>query len=196
MRKSTRAPGSPEPTAVAPRRSSRAAILEAATASFVERGYTRTSVREIAADAGVDPALVIRHFGSKENLFLEALDLTADDSPAFDGPLDSLAERLIESMLAPDDHARSVFLALLRASDSDLVSSRLRRVHDEFFVIPLRNRLTGPDADVRARLAASLVGGLLYSLWAVGDLGLHASDRDVVVARYAPLLQSLITPEQ
>lgn len=180
--------------AVSPRRPTREAILDAASERFLERGYSGVSVRDIAAAAGVDPALVIRHFGSKEGLFLEAMRVHPDRTIVFDGPLEHLGRRIVEAMLAPDDEVRSVFSALLRASDSDGVSSRLRQAHDETFVAPLRSRLTGPDADLRARLAASVVGGLLYSLWIVGDQALAAADHAAIVERYAPLLQELLTP--
>ena len=52
----------------------RAAILEAAKARFVRESYDTVSVRDIAADVGVDPALVFRYVGSKEELFAELLE--------------------------------------------------------------------------------------------------------------------------
>ena len=174
--------------------STRDAILASAEQRFVVSGYAGTSVRDIAAGAGIDAALVIRHFGSKESLFLEATRLQADQALALDGPIETLGRRLIEAMLAPNDRVKSVFIALLRAGDNNGVSTRLREAHEEFFVEPLRARLSGPDADLRARLAASVVGGLLYSLWAVGDEALAAADHEAVVARTAPVLQQLITP--
>ena len=54
--------------------------------------------------------------------------------------------------------------------------------------------MSGPDADLRARLAAALVGGLLYSMWVVGDDELVAADHADVVRRYGALLQELLTP--
>ena len=70
----------------------------------------------------------------------------------------------------------------------------LREAHESSFVAPLLARLDGPDAELRARLAAALVGGLLYSLWVVGDDTLAAADRTDLVATYGALLQRLITP--
>ncbi|HWS38801.1 MAG TPA: hypothetical protein VN408_39440, partial [Actinoplanes sp.] len=61
------------------------------------------------------------------------------------------------------------------------------------FVGPVRARLDGPDADVRASLAAAVVGGLLYSLWVVEDESLVTADRDDLVARYGALLQQALT---
>jgi len=170
------------------------AIRAAAARLFPVDGYAGTSVRDIAAAAGVDPALVIRHFGSKENLFLETMQLDLDAQPLFAGPIETLGERYIEFVLQPDDQVRGVFLALLRASDSDGVGPHLRETHEAAFVTPLLSRLEGPDAELRARLAAALVGGLLYSLWVVGDEGLLAADHGELVRRYGALLQALLTP--
>lgn len=170
------------------------AIWNAATRLFREGGYASTSVRDIAESARVDPALIIRHFGSKENLFLDTMRMDLKPRPLLDGPLDTLGERFVDAMLTSDDHVRGVFLALVRASESAGVGSRLREDHDTWFVQPLLHRLSGADAELRARLAAALVGGLLYSLWVVGDDRLLAADRSTVIRRYGALLQELLTP--
>lgn len=169
-------------------------IRSAAATLFPVHGYTGTSVRDIAGLAGVDPALVIRHFGSKEHLFLEIMQLDDDAQPLLDGPLEQLGVHFIQHLLDSEEQVRNVFLALLRASDSDGVAPRLRAVHESAFVGPLRSRLEGPDAELRSRLAAALVGGLLYSLWVVGDEELIAAGRAELVRRYGALLQELITP--
>lgn len=172
---------------------SKVAIRDAAVRLFAEQGYAATSVRDIAGRAGVDAALVIRHFGSKEALFLDTMRLEFDDLP-IDGPLEGLGERLIRSLLDADDHVRGVYLALLRASDAGGISSSLRTAHEEGFVAPLAARLPGDDATLRARLVASVVGGLFYALWVVGDDELLALPHDDLARRYGALLQSVITP--
>lgn len=170
------------------------AIWDAALRLFSENGYAATSVRDIGAAAGVDPSLVIRHFGSKEQLFLDTMQLDLAANPLTTAPLETLGESFINLVLTTDEHVRGVFIALLRASGSDGISSQLREAHEQSFVAPLRDRMTGPDADIRARLAAALVGGLLYAVWVAGDEQLLAADHDDVVRRYGALLQSLITP--
>ena len=172
---------------------SRVAIRDAAVRLFAEQGYAATSVRDIAGSAGVDPALVIRHFGSKEGLFLDTMRLEFGDLD-LDGPLDTLGERLIRSLLDADDHVRGVYLALIRASDAGEISSSLRAAHEEGFVAPLAARLTGEDAALRARLAAALVGGLFYALWVVRDDALLATPHDVLAHRYGSVMRGLLTP--
>lgn len=171
---------------------SRVAIRDAAARLFADRGYASTSVREIASLAGVDPALIIRHFGSKEGLFLETMKLEFADLD-YDGPLETLGERLIRSLLDADEHVRGVYLALIRASDAGEISSSLRAAHERGFVAPLAARLTAADAELRARLAAALVGGLFYSLWVVGDATLLALPHDELARRYALPLQAVLT---
>ena len=169
------------------------AIGDAAGVLFRERGYARTSVRRIADAATADPALVIRYFGSKELLFLETMRLTIDDEPLLDVPLAQLGEVFVRVLLDSSGEVRDVYLALVRGSHEPAIADRLRHVHEDTFVAPLRARLNGPDADLRARLAAALVGGLLYGLWVVGDEALLAADPDAVVRRYGRLLQDVLT---
>jgi AcrR family transcriptional regulator len=172
---------------------SRVAIRDAAVRLFAGQGYASTSVRDIAADAGVDPALVIRHFGSKEQLFLDTMRLEFEHFD-LDGPLETLGERLILSLLDADERVRGVYLALIRASDAGGVSSALRAAHEQDFVAPLAARLPGADAPVRARLAAAMVGGLFYALWIVGDEALLALPHAELARRYGVPLQSVLTP--
>jgi AcrR family transcriptional regulator len=171
---------------------SRVAIRDAAVRLFAHAGYANTSVRDIAGDAGVDAALVIRHFGSKEQLFLDTMRLEFDDLD-LGGPPQTLGERLIRSLLDADDHVRGVYLALIRASDAGGVSSALRAAHEEGFVAPLAAQLEGPDAELRARLAAAMVGGLFYGLWIVGDVALLATPHDELARRYGAALQTVLT---
>lgn len=173
---------------------SRAAIRDAAVRLFAANGYAGTSVRDIAGDAGVDPALVIRHFGSKEQLFLDTMRLEFDQLD-LDGPLETLGERLIRSLLDADEQVRGIYLALIRASDVGDVSSALRSAHEDDFVTPLAARLPGADAAVRARLAAALVGGLFYALWIVGDGALLALPHAELARRYGIPVQAVLTPE-
>jgi AcrR family transcriptional regulator len=169
-------------------------IRAAATVLFQEHGLAGTSVRQIAAAARADPSLVIRHFGSKELLFLETMRVEAEHQPLFDAPLEEMGRRTVRFLLEFSDATRSTFLALLRGSSEPAVADRLLDAHRDLFVAPLRARLTGADADLRAGLAAALVGGLLYSLWVVGDETLLAADHAELVDRYGGLLQQLITP--
>lgn len=172
----------------------REAIRSAAAVMFRERGFARSGVRDIAAAAQTDPALVIRHFGSKELLFLETMHLTLDDEPLLDVPIEALGEKLVALLLTLDEPRRGIVQALVRGSSEPQIAERLRVTHEEAFVAPLRARLIGRDAELRARMAAAVVGGLLYALWVVGDEGLLATPPDELAVRYGAVLQPLLTP--
>ena len=94
---------------------SRDLLLDAAQLLFAERGFDRTTVREIGERAGVDPALIARHFGSKAGLYLAALRAELGDEVPADllepGRLRDLLARLGRRGTGP------VFQAVVRAHD-------------------------------------------------------------------------------
>ena len=100
----------------------RADILEAARRRFATDGYERTTLRTIAADVGVDAALVSRYFGSKQDLFATATEFRIDLPDLAHADPDDIPGMLLPRYFAvwEDDHT---FLALLRAAGS----SRSRR---------------------------------------------------------------------
>jgi AcrR family transcriptional regulator len=124
-------------------KSTRDEIHSAASQLFREHGFARTSVRAIAALAQTSPALVIRHFGTKELvirhfgtkelLFLETVHLTMDSEPLLDMPLESLGERFVAVLLSADEDIRSVYLALVRGSDEPRIAVRLKESHETAF---------------------------------------------------------------
>src|SRR6201996_5191037 len=78
----------------------RADILAAARARFGSDGYERTTLRAVAADVGVDPALVIRYFGSKQDLFAAAAEFTIDLPDLAALHPDDIADALLSSFFA------------------------------------------------------------------------------------------------
>ena len=74
-------------------------ILLEARREFAARGYTATTVRAIATAAGVSPNLITRYFGGKEGLFLAATDVQLRLHTVFEGPRESLGERLANSIV-------------------------------------------------------------------------------------------------
>ena len=104
-------------SATAPRRSdnTRAAILSAARERFAADGYERATIRAIAADAGIDPAMVMRYYGNKEKLFAAAADFDLDLPDLTSVPRRRLGVTLVAHFLrrwSRDD----ALVALLRAA--------------------------------------------------------------------------------
>ena len=170
----------------------RQAILEAAKTCFMHEGYEQVGVREIAARAGVDPALVNRYFGSKVGLFSEAVASKFDLSHLLDGDRANLGERLARYVLQKQSTGADYdpLVALLRSSSSDVCSGMLRNAILEGFVRPLATRLEGPDALLRAELVGSTLLGLLVHRTVIG--GAEAADNERMLALVAPALQRFI----
>jgi AcrR family transcriptional regulator len=170
----------------------RQAILEAAKTCFMNGGYEQVGVRDIAARAGVDPALVNRYFGSKEGLFSQAVASKFDLNHLLDGDRATLGERLAQYVLQTKSTGATYdpLVALLRSSSSDVCSGMLRNAILEGFVRPLAARLEGPDAMPRAELVGSTLLGLLVHRTVMG--GAAASDNERMLALVAPALQAYI----
>src|ERR1700741_3210072 len=116
-------------TSMRPRNASRtrADILAAARRRFGAEGYERTTLRAVAADVGVDAALVIRYFGSKQNLFAAAADFAIELPDLSNVDPDEVADILLPRFFAvwEDDET---FVALLRAAmTSQVAGDTLRR---------------------------------------------------------------------
>lgn len=172
----------------------RTAIADAARVMFASAGYGDTSVRAIAAEAGVDPALVIRHFGSKENLFLDTVGFQGFFKQAMDGPLEGIGQRLVTSLLSDEqDPTFSAYRAMLLASGSEPVRDRMAEAIHGMFVEPLVPRLSGPDKALRARLVAAQLGGLIDAIAILGDPIVAKADRKRLARLYGKAIQSLIT---
>ena len=170
----------------------RQAILEAAKVSFMCEGYEQVGVREIAARAGVDPALVNRYFGSKEGLFTEAVASKFDLSALFAGDRATLGERLARHVLQkkPPGDDYDPLVALLRSTSCEAPARMLREALLVGFVRPLAAQLEGPDAVPRAELVGSTLLGLLVHRTVIG--GAAEDDNERVVALVAPTLQAFI----
>ena len=173
-------------------KATRQAILEAAKTCFMHDGYAQVGVRDIAARAGVDPALVNRYFGSKEGLFSEAVASKFDLRHLLDGDRATLGERLARHVLEKKANGADYdpLVALLRSSSSDVCTGMMRSAVLEGFIRPLAARLEGPDAWSRAELVGSTLLGLLVHRTVIG--GAEAADNERMLALVAPALQTFI----
>ena len=190
----------------------REAILGAARKRFGDHGYTGATIRAIAADAGVDPALVHHFFGTKEGLFAAAMRLplapgeliAAALAPGARAPGRSLGEHLLRTVLGAWDvnEIRDTFLGLLRsAMTSEQAAVMLR----EFVTESILGRIAevaGPDgagtpdeANYRAALVASQVLGLALTRYVLGLEPLAAASQDDLAAAIGPTLERYLTGE-
>jgi AcrR family transcriptional regulator len=141
----------------------RAAILAAAQALFAEQGYDRTTVRDVAARAAIDPALVIRYFGSKDGLFARAavFDLALPDLAAANRA--DVGRALVRHFLAiwEGPTATGGMTVLLRSAASNpIAADKLREIFAEQVLPTLARAADAADARERAGLVASQLLGL------------------------------------
>jgi AcrR family transcriptional regulator len=170
------------------------AILAASRELFAVEGFEATGIRDIAAAAGVNPAIVIRHFGSKERLFVQAVDVSANWTAILDGPIEQLGTRIVRVMFRERRRGGlPIFGSVVRASGRPDIHDHLRRSIEELFARPLIERIPGLDADLRAHLAAAQMVGLMSALAVYDDPGVIDADEDQLVRLYGASLQVLLT---
>ncbi len=180
--------------------STRASILAAAAGCFAAGGYDATSMRHVAATAGVDPALVRRCFGSKDQLFTEvaaalivpgrALAAVADGAP------EAAGERLVRYFLSllGDVSQPGPLLGLIRSAvTSEHAAGLLRSLLAEQVLGELAASLGPGTTDMGAALAASQLVGLAVARYAVRLDALAAADTDDLVRWVGPVIQSYLT---
>lgn len=178
----------------------RTAILEAARESFAARGFRGTTIRGVARHAGVDAALVHHYFGSKDDLFLAALEVPVDPrrvlSVVLEGDAGSIAWRLLRAVLEVWDEptARLQLAAVVRTGlASPAESNPLRDGLLPLILVPLAEGLPGPDPERRAQLVASQMIGLIVGRYVLAIEPLASMPREEVVAWVAPNLQRYLT---
>lgn len=168
-------------------------VRDHAFALFALRGYSATGVRDIAAAAGVDPAIVIRHFGSKEALFLQTMSMPAAWSEAIEGPLSEVGQRMAEIIVRSQSGGLRIYAALMRASDRPEIAARLQHPMTEAWTRPLISRLGGPDAEIRAHFFAAQLQGLMDAIALREDEFLVRMPPEELIARYGKILQDTLT---
>ena len=165
------------------RDATRAALFGAAKLRFAADGYNHTSIRNIAADVGVNQALVYRYFGSKEQLFDEVAGADHMSRHVMEGPLEELPERVLQEVLAlpTGNDGPDPLLVFLRSTDHEEARERLRNMLRRDFTEGLATRLDGPNARARAELVAALIMGssLLRAVVQTGEM----SDPELETAR-------------
>jgi AcrR family transcriptional regulator len=179
----------------------REAILDAARRAFAERGYQQASIREVAAMAGVDPALVHHYFGRKQDLFIAAVEIPVNPIEAFialvnEEDRETLGERLLALFLSVWDRSEqhSPMLALIRSAVSDeRAAAMLREFLTEEILGRIADELGTPDARLRTNLVGSQLVGLVMTRYVIRIEPLASTPAEVLVAAVGPTLQRYIT---
>ncbi len=178
----------------------RQAILDAARRQFAELGYDRTTIRSIAAEAGVDAALLIHFFRSKQQLFLSVVELPFDPAAVLPGLLAGdrrkVGERLARMFMSVLDEAdaRDRWTSMIRAAASEPAAAEvLRQVLTQRVFVPLAETLGVEDARLRATLVGSQLVGIVMARHIVRVEPLASLSSEELVLAIGPTLQRYLT---
>ncbi|KAA2254437.1 TetR/AcrR family transcriptional regulator [Solihabitans fulvus] len=173
----------------------RAAILDAARACFTERGYARGTIRDIASRAGVTHGLVMRHFSSKEQLFVAAMPGPRDLADVVAGDPATLPERLALAFVERLDGAggSDPLIALIRSTASnEEAATALYREMRQRSADAYRAVLDGLDVDVRIELLIAHLIGVTFSRHVIGVGPLAELPADRLVAQLARSVRQIL----
>ncbi|AZS89196.1 TetR/AcrR family transcriptional regulator [Streptomyces griseoviridis] len=188
----------PHPTAPAPARrdaeATKAAILRAARHLLARHAHADITLKAVAERAGVSAPLVVKYFGNKDSLFARVMSFETDADLLLDAPLDDLGRHMVRHVLVSqaagsDPLLRIVFAPLHREEGDTLRANFRTQVTDR-----LTARLTGPDAGLRAEFAVGALLGLGVMYGIARGTEIRTADLDDLVDRYAPAVQSHLTP--
>ncbi|MEZ5117942.1 MAG: TetR family transcriptional regulator [Candidatus Nanopelagicales bacterium] len=181
----------------------RDAVLDAARAAFHARGYVGTTMKGVAAAAGVAPTVVRKYYASKDRLFAAAMRLPFDPAsavPELLAPgLDGMGERLVRATfdVLGDEESRQDLIALFQAGAS---AGRAAQSVRDFLEDSLIDRIAAgvgiPDARMRAALISAQLVGLAVTRYVIKLEPLASAPEEQVVRLYAPAIQDLLDPSK
>jgi AcrR family transcriptional regulator len=171
------------------RRRTQARILDTATGLFLAAGYERTTIRGVASAAGVDAGLVMHYFGSKQELFRQAIsaasvpEFSEEPREAAEQILASLAERLVTEPVASLTMLRSM---LTNPQAGSAASDAIARYQAQ-----IARAIPSADADLRAAIISALITGVMVLRHLMGSDELASADPARVVELLRPCVLSL-----
>jgi AcrR family transcriptional regulator len=187
-----------QPAKTAKSQRTRDAILKAAQELFAEQGYERATLRDIAARASIDPAMVIRYFGSKEGLFARAtaFDLRLPDLTTI--PKDEIGATLVAHFIdiweGPLSNGSLVSLLRAAASNDDAAAT-VRGIFGGQVVPMLARVVPLPELPTRAGLVATQIMGFAVTRYVLKVPPVVAMSREQIVKLLGPTMQRYVVGE-
>jgi AcrR family transcriptional regulator len=169
----------------------RADILSAARSRFAAEGFERTTLRAVAADVGVDAALVIRYFKSKQELFAAAADFTIDLPDLTNVDPDDVPGLLLPQFFAVWEEDET-FLALLRAAATSEVAAEALRGVFARQVAPKLMTATPDHPLQRIGLMGAFVIGLATTRYILVNPPIASLSKEELSRWAAPVIRQLL----
>lgn len=179
------------------RRRTEAVILAAARELFAELGFEKTTIRGVASRAGIDPALVMQYYGSKDGLFAASARWFADRKSASTATLEDLPAAALNDLLSgmEDPEQRCAATAVLR---SCLTHESARIVMRDEVMQEKHARLAatigGPDGELRAGLLGAVMIGTTIARYLLEIPAVAAASREDIERVLEPVLRALVEP--
>ena len=172
----------------------RGAILDAASKRFTGESYDQVGMRDIARDVGVDPALISRYFGSKEDLFSSVLEDCGNGSDLMEGDRAGFGERVARELVygPKNEFKMKWMLLMLRSIASPKAAEVIKRASAARFYEPFTAWVGGKDAVIKARMAAGFIMGLTVSRDITGGFDMSPEQCERLCHRVAVTLQDII----
>ena len=179
---------------------SRDRILTKARELFARNGFDKTSIRAVAAAAGVDPALVHHYFGTKTQLFAAAIHIPIDPmdvlGPLRETPVEELGLRLPSILLRLwDSELGSGFIAMLRSILAGNEASLIRSFLQEVIAVEVGSRVDNPPGSgpIRVQFVASQLVGVVMARYILELDPFKTLPVDQIAETIAPNLQRYLT---
>jgi AcrR family transcriptional regulator len=168
-------------------------ILASARRLFSERGFQGTTIRSVAADAVVDPALVMHYFGSKEDLFTRALSVTVEEPCSDDA--DEALEILLRSLDTKLRGLPETTLIMMRSMLTHPDAGEVARSLLDKQIDRVGNAITGSDSRLRAALVMSSILGLTIGRELLGIRDLQQATSEQIIDLLRPSLRILLNED-
>lgn len=171
----------------------RAAILDAARARFAADGYERTTIRAIAADARIDPALVMRYFGNKDKLFAMAAEFDLRLPDLGELPRRQVGASLVAHFLNRWEDDEGLKILLRAAATNDAAATRLRAIFRTQIASAIEALNDDGTAAMRAGLVFSQATGLALARYLLRVPPIAAMSRAELIEWMGPTFQRYLT---
>lgn len=169
-------------------------ILAAARQMFAELGYDRTTIRAVAKAAGVDAGLVMHYFGTKDDLFSRAAEVSTGDLPT--GSADQTVEALLDSLASRLDSEPVASLAVLRSMLTNSDAANRYRAAAEPQLNQITASIPADDAELRASLLSAIVHGVIIERYLLRLGGLADASPDRIIELLRPAFRALATAHE
>ncbi|MBB4929621.1 AcrR family transcriptional regulator [Lipingzhangella halophila] len=175
---------------------SKETILAAARERFATEGYDRATIRAIAAEANIDPAMVMRYFGNKEQLFAAAAEFDLRLPDLADVERERVGAVLAAHFLDRWEGDEALMILLRGGVTKEDVAERMRGIFANQLA-PIVNRLSSDpsEAPTRAALVSTQILGLALCRYVLRVPPVVAMSREEVIAWFGPTLQYYLTGE-